>query len=342
MKTVDHRTELERSRVGRPSRWFLIRRMCARRRCRPLPPQLSSIGPRTRAVSRAKIAPLARTSAIFMLAAALAACTQSSSHTECSVSRAPRWAEAVSQRNIGGLPVRVTDRKTGVVFVLIQPGRVKVDSSESDETDSADRGAWFVAEVTRPYYIAEREISQRVWVTTMGSNPASVRVGELLPVEGISDEDLGVFLKRTKFRLPTEAEWLLAASGGSAPMAQVPLPEYGWYDFTAEEYWESRGKPSESGSFSGPVPCALLSPHSAGLYATLGNVAEICSDWHERMTTFRGVRYNPTGPPGPTSGGRVIRGGRYSDPHYEISLRWRAAKHDVGPDEVGIRPARNP
>jgi len=252
------------------------------------------------------------------------------------------WAEPLGEAGYGGLPLKVRDRHTKLVFMLVPPGLVVVASDESDESDSWRRGVWITARVTRPFYIAQREVSQSAWVKVMGTNPSTVRRGDDLPVESFDEKEVSRFLQRTGFRLPAEAEWLLAASGADRPGAQVPIDDYAWSLENLEAYWKEQGRPTESGSFEGPAPCGLLKPNSLGLYDTLGNVAEMCADWHKKLDPIWGLQADPTGPAESTLNGRVIRGGRYSDSGRSISLRWRSGQYDVGPDEIGLRPVRDP
>jgi formylglycine-generating enzyme required for sulfatase activity len=77
------------------------------------------------------------------------------------------------------------------------------------------------------------------------------------------------YLKRTGYRLPTEAEWEYACRAGAVTsrfFGQSPelLPRYAWYLHTCQDrLW----------------PPGLLKPNDFGLFDTLGNVSEWCQEW---------------------------------------------------------------
>ncbi|NCA17830.1 MAG: formylglycine-generating enzyme family protein [Betaproteobacteria bacterium] len=106
----------------------------------------------------------------------------------------------------------------------------------------------------------------------MGTSPSRAGGGGDAPVDSVSWYEAVQFCEklsalfgfdgstpdRAPFRLPTEAEWEWAASGGVQEDRQV-TPETGWY---AEN----------SGNQTHPV--GLKKPNAFGLHDTLGNVWE--------------------------------------------------------------------
>ena len=70
-----------------------------------------------------------------------------------------------------------------------------------------------------PFYIGQTEVTQELWQAVMGGNPSFFK-GKRLPVQNVSWEECQEFIMRLnrftgrRYRLPTEAEWELAARGG--------------------------------------------------------------------------------------------------------------------------------
>ncbi len=70
------------------------------------------------------------------------------------------------------------------------------------------------------FSIGQTEVTQELWEAVMGTNPSNWK-GLKLPVEKVSWNDCQTFITKLnsltgqQFRLPTEAEWEYAASGGN-------------------------------------------------------------------------------------------------------------------------------
>jgi formylglycine-generating enzyme required for sulfatase activity len=116
------------------------------------------------------------------------------------------------------------------------------------------------------------------------------------PVVGVSWQDAAAFAAWYGKRLPSEAEWEVAArgvlEGKSYPNGDTLEPGDGNY-FKSEK--------------GGPVAVGSYPPNGYGLYDMQGNVVEWVMDWYARDYYAHSPLVNPQGPE--TGRFRVIRGG---------------------------------
>ncbi len=158
-----------------------------------------------------------------------------------------------------------------------------------------------------PFYIGETEVTQELWQAVMGGNPSHFK-GKRLPVQDVTWDEVQEFILRLnrftgwRFRLPTEAEWELAARGGRNSRylghnyvyaGSNTLADVGWFD------GNSSGRPNM---------VKTLAPNQLGLYDMSGNVWEWCQDYWAPSYSAEAV-LNPLGPE--TGNSRVIRGGSW-------------------------------
>ena len=169
------------------------------------------------------------------------------------------WSETVT-----GMKLRKIPRKS-IFFRIGSP------TTEQGRKDDEKQHTFTVGK----YWIAETEVTQKQWNTIMSFNPSKLK-GDDLPVDSVSWNLAQKFIKtlntRTgkKFRLPTEAEWELAARAGT----------------TTARYWgeEIGGNNANCGRCGDPwdntAPVKSFAPNNFGLYDMLGNVWEwTCSEY---------------------------------------------------------------
>jgi len=224
------------------------------------------------------------------------------------------------------------------------------------------------------FYIGKYEVTQKEWVEIMGSNPSQFK-GDNLPVEMVSWYDCVEYCNKRSikeglkpyynidknkkdpdnknnnddikwtvtinegangYRLPTEAEWEYAASGGQMSKNYTYCgsnnsDEVAWY-------WRNAGDKYLSGDWNWPViennnnktkPISSKKPNELGLYDMSGNVREWCWDW------FKGLDISVVSV-------RVCKGGGWIGDvtSCEPSFRGKYDANGKGPDQ-GFRVCRS-
>ena len=154
------------------------------------------------------------------------------------------------------------------------------------------------------FSIGRYEVTQEEWEAVMGINPSDV-TGSNRPVEQVSWDDCQEFISKLneltgqQFRLPTEAEWEFAASGGNHRDGYLyagssSLGDVGWYEGNSNNTTHDVGQKT---------------PNSLGLYDMSGNVWEWCQDWYGPYSGSE--QANPTG--SSSASCRVYRGGGWGN-----------------------------
>jgi ergothioneine biosynthesis protein EgtB len=160
------------------------------------------------------------------------------------------------------------------------------------------------------------------WLRTRFGVVEPVPGGE--PVVHVCFWEAEAFARWAGKRLPTEAEWELAARGGRVG-ANFP-----WGDELEPggeqrmNVWQGRfpNHNTLADGYLGTCPVDAFAPNGYGLYNATGNVWEWTADWFDATYRTRDRRTDPVGPP--TGTHRVQKGGSYLC-HQSYCRRYRVS-----------------
>lgn len=177
--------------------------------------------------------------------------------------------------------------------------------------------------ITKDFFIAETEVTQRFWTALMGEAhiPSTNGYTQWITTFGMDDDYPAYYLSwdmckdfidklnaltKRQFRMPTEAEWEYAAKGGHKSQGYKfagsnDCNEVAWYD-------ENAALPGLGSPDYGCHPVKTKKPNELGLYDMSGNVMEWCSDWYQK-SFVTATLVDPQGPE--TGSGRVLKGGSW-------------------------------
>jgi eukaryotic-like serine/threonine-protein kinase len=173
-----------------------------------------------------------------------------------------------------------------LAMVRIPAGKFQMGSPANEQGRDSNESPQHMVTVPE-FYMGQNLVTQAQWQALMGSNPASFKGDDQLPVNSVSWLDAIDFCQKLSeetghtYRLPTEAEWEYAcragtktpfAFGETITTAIVNFKGILWPYANADE-GEYRQKTTTVGSF----PANLF-----GLYDMHGNLYEWCLDeWQD-------------------------------------------------------------
>lgn len=152
------------------------------------------------------------------------------------------------------------------------------------------------------YYIGQTLVTAELWEAVMGNNPSVfAKIHKKRPIESVSTYNCKVFCERLsamtgrKYRLPTNAEWEYAASGGKLTHDyRLPGTNDPFHDIIAGKGISTR-IPDDT-SYVVPIYKSAKStydvkqylPNELGIYDMYGNVSEWVADTvlHEYISLY--------------------------------------------------------
>lgn len=198
--------------------------------------------------------------------------------------------------------------------------------------------------IRSPFYIGQYEVTVAEWEACVAeggcsySPPPQDRASDSQPITNVHWDDAQQYVawlrKKTgkAYRLPTEAEWELAARGGGQTI-------YPWGDVLEKNRANCAGCNDQKNRST--VPVGSFPPNGFGLYDMVGNAAEWVEDcWNDNFKSAPGDGSAWTKP---QCRERVLRGGSYNnDPRYVRSASRYKYDYDVRYEANGFRVARSP
>ena len=223
-----------------------------------------------------------------------------------------------------GFPWRILHESTGIELVLIPPGTFVMGRSLGDDESLDSELPPHRVVISEPLYVSRTEVTQAQWSRLVPDNPsraqhlvdesrsatidmllrqgmtreeAAARIPRTLvasglqgamPVTGLGEAgpQLFDFLALARLSLPTEAQWEYASRAGVRSARYGEIDSIAWTDGRLH-------------------PVGQLKPNDFGLYDTIGNALELCSDCYygDAYSRRRDGVTDPTSDPHQTPAG---------------------------------------
>ena len=260
------------------------------------------------------------------------------------------WEVLDPTPGIDGWARRVQDPRTGVIFILVEPGSFMMGSPEGE--GYRDEHPQHKVQITKPFYLAETETTVTQWRrfdAEYGYGHKGCGKSEEHPITEVSWNNAMAFCKHYGYRLPTEAEWEYACRAGSQTTFSfgnegAKLLDYGWFfRNSGKTLLPEDTKLTQRKLLSGEWGCEARrvggkKPNALGLYDMHGNVWEWCEEGRRFYTEEPQV--DPVGFADPMR--RAVRGGSWRDDADACRSAYRNWNGSRNLDDfIGFRPAKS-
>ena len=231
-------------------------------------------------------------------------------------------------------------------MVLIHDGSFMMGSRYADGQED-EKPAHRVV-ITKSFFLGKFEVTQGEWKSIMNTAPwkekSYIKEGDDFPATCLSWDQIQDFIRKLNkmtglsFRLPTEAEWEYACRAGTKTKYYWGNKMDGNYCWWYGNAWKKGERYAHE---VGQKQC-----NNFGLYDMIGNVAELCADWHGKNYYSISPPQDPEGSPtGDRSPNpflhpfKVSRGGSWVREAYLCRSANRYVSY-ISPYEIGFRLAR--